>query len=63
MSNLYGKSKSKSKKVTEIDPKYLERPEDPNVMISEDPATIQFLLARAQNQKKGEREAELQAKR
>jgi hypothetical protein len=32
-------------------------------MISEDPATIQFLLARAENQKRAEQEAKLEAKR
>jgi hypothetical protein len=54
----------KAKKVTSIDPKYLPpKPDDPNIILSEDPKTIEFMLIRQGNIKANEQRAKDYAKK
>jgi hypothetical protein len=58
------KQKVKAKKVTSIDPKYLPpKPDDPNIILSEDPKTIEFMLIRQANMKANEQRAKDYAKK
>jgi hypothetical protein len=58
------KQKVKAKKVTSIDPKYLPpKPDDPNIILSEDPKTIEFMLIRQANIKANEQRAKDYAKK
>lgn len=58
------KQKVKAKKVTSIDPKYLPpKPDDPNIILSKDPKTIEFMLIRQANMKANEQRAKDYAKK